>query len=116
MRKALLVILAVLAFDAAAQSTARSRPAGTTPLEEVPPPPAMVDKDPALEPDVKTRMEGDQKIEEFRVKGKLYMVRVTPKGGVAYILMDHRGDGTFMKQDNPLDSGNRVPQWVLKEF
>jgi hypothetical protein len=116
MRKALLVVVVALAFDAMAQSGARARPPGTLPLEEVPPPPAIVDKDAALEPDVKVRMEGDQKIEEYRVKGKLFMMRVTPKNGPAYVLMDHSGDGTFMKQDHTIDGGVRVPQWVLVEF
>jgi hypothetical protein len=30
--------------------------------------------------------------------------------------MDLKGDGTFTRQDNSLDSGVRVPQWVLMEF
>jgi len=30
--------------------------------------------------------------------------------------MDHKGDGTFTKMDNTLDSGVRVPQWVLLEW
>ena len=55
-------------------------------------------------------------IATYRVKGKLYMQRVTPKHGRPYILMDHKGDGTFSKQDNTLDNGVRVPQWVLREF
>jgi hypothetical protein len=76
----------------------------------------MVETDPNLEPKVTVRNEGGERIEEYRVKGKLYMQRVTPKGGRPYILMDHKGDGTFMRQDNPLDTGVRVPQWVLLEF
>jgi hypothetical protein len=44
------------------------------------------------------------------------MMRVRPKNGPSYVLMDHKGDGTFMKQDNTLDNGIRVPQWVLMEF
>jgi len=35
---------------------------------------------------------------------------VTPAHGKPYILMDHRGDGTFTKLDNTLDNGVRVPQ------
>jgi len=116
MRIILAAIALALALPAAAQSTARPRPPGTVPLEEPPPPPAMVDKDPSLEPVVTTRTEGDQEIEEYRVKGKLYMMRVKPKSGPSYVLMDHKGDGTFMKQDNTLDNGIRVPQWVLMEF
>jgi len=75
-----------------------------------------VDVDPALEPQVTVRTEGEQTIQEYRVRGKLYMQRVTPKHGKPYILMDHKGDGTFTKQDNTLDNGVRVPQWVLLEF
>jgi hypothetical protein len=112
----LAVILVTMAFPATAQSPARPPPPGTTPLQELPPPPPMVDTDPALTPQVTTRTEGDQTIQEYRVKGKLYMQRVTPKNGRPYVLMDHKGDGSFTKQDNTLDSGVRVPQWVLLEF
>ena len=116
MRLLLAAIALAVAFPAAAQSTARPRPPGTAPLEEPPPPPPMTGSDASLEPVITTRTEGDQEIQEYRVRGKLYMMRVKPKNGAAYILMDHKGDGTFMKQDNTLDSGIRVPQWVLLEF
>jgi hypothetical protein len=116
MRTPLAVLLLAAAFAASAQSTARSRPPGTVPLDEAPPPPAITDSDPSLEPQVTTRKENGQTIQEYRVKGKLYMQRVTPAHGKPYILMDHRGDGTFTKLDNTLDNGVRVPQWVLKEF
>jgi hypothetical protein len=116
MRLILAVALLAVSMSALAQSGARPRPPGTIPLEDVPPPPPMVQADPALEPVVTTRMEGDQEVQEYRVKGKLFMQRVTPKGGRTYVLMDHQGTGTFVRQDNPLDNGVRVPQWVLKEF
>jgi hypothetical protein len=116
MRKLLALMLLAAAFAAAAQSTARPRPPGTMPLDEPPPPPPMIETDPALEPQVTTRTEGDNTIQEYRVRGRLYMQKVTPRNGHAYILMDQRGDGTFSKQDNTLDNGNRVPQWVLLEF
>ena len=116
MKFPLAVLLTVLAFDVAAQSGARARPPGTMPLDEPPPPPPMVQADPALEPQVTTRTEGDSTVQEYRVKGKLYMQRVTPRGGRPYVLMDNKGDGTFTRQDNTLDNGVRVPQWVLLEF
>jgi len=116
MKKILVALLCTVAIDAMAQSGARSRPPGTRPLDEPPPPPPMVQTDPALEPQVSIRTEGDRTIQEYRIRGKLYMQRVTPKHGHPYILMDHKGDGTFTKQDNTLDSGVRVPMWVLVEF
>lgn len=120
MRLVLAAALAALAFDGLGESVERPRPPGTRPLEIVPPPPPMPAKvdedDPALRPEVTTRVEGEQTIQEYRVRGKLYMMRVTPKGGRPYVLMDHKGDGTFTRQDNTLDQRVRVPQWVLLEF
>jgi hypothetical protein len=116
MRTLLAAIALAVALPALAQSTARSRPPGTMPLEEPPPLPPMGEAEQSLEPVVTTRNEGENQVQEYRVRGKLYMMRVKPKNGPAYILMDHQGDGTFMKQDNTLDSGIRVPQWVLMEF
>src|SRR5687768_7695534 len=103
MKTLLAVMLCVAAFDAFAQSTARARPPGTLPLEEAPPPPPIVQEDPALEPQVSTRTEGGQTIQEYRMQGKLYMQRVTPAHGRPYLLVDHKGDGTFTRQDNTID-------------
>lgn len=114
MRSLLALILVAAALPAMAQSTARPRPPGTTPLEE-PPPPPRVTEDPALTPQVTTRREGPNEVQEYRIRGKLYMMKVTPPHGRAYVLIDHKGDGQFKAQDN-LDSGVRVPQWVLLEF
>ena len=116
MRIVLAASLLAVAFAASAQSGARPRPPGTMPLDEPPPPPALVQTDPALESQVTVRTEGDQTVQEYRHKGKLFMQRVTPKHGRAYVLIDNRGDGTFTKLDNTLDAAIRVPQWVLLEF
>lgn len=108
--------LAVFVVDVGyAQTAPRPRPPGTVPLEEPPPPPAVVEGDPALEPQITIRKDGDRVVSEYRVRGKLYMMRVTPAHGIPYVLIDHRGDGQFSRQDS-LDSGVRVPQWVLLEF
>ena len=117
MRQILALVLLAAAFGAAAQTGARARPPGTMPLDEPPPPPAIVESDPALEQQqITVRSEGDQTVQEYRVQGKVVMQRVTPRHGRPYVLMDHKGDGTFTRQDNTLDNGVRVPQWVLLEF
>ncbi len=113
---ALLAALLLAAMPAFAQSEPRPRPPGTQPLEEVPPPPPMITTQPEPQPEITTRTEGEETIQEYRVNGKLYMQRVTPKHGKPYILMDLKGDGTFTKQDNPVDENIRVPQWVLLTF
>jgi len=119
MRTLLALLVAAFLLPAFAQTGARPRPPGTLPLEEVPPPPPMPEtREPgaAIEPQVTTRTEGEQTVQEYRHKGKLYMVRVTPRHGRPYVLVDQRGDGQFTRQDNPTDTGLRVPQWVIFEF
>ena len=58
---------------------------------------------------------GEDKVEEFRMNGKLYMLKVTPPHGVSYYLIDNQGDGKWSRQDSR-DSGLRVPMWVLGTF
>jgi len=43
------------------------------------------------------------------------MIKVTPKVGPPYYLIDQRGDGKFARQES-LDSGFRPPQWVIHRF
>ncbi len=67
------------------------------------------------EPQVTITTQKEQTIEEYRVGGKLYMIKVTPKHGVPYYLVDDLGDGKFARREG-LDSGVRVPRWVIKKF
>jgi hypothetical protein len=142
--RTLAVLLAALALNASAQSVERPRPPGTLPLEAPPPPPPLVERTPSgpvparapapaaplpeiadpdaqitsgsREPEVTERIEGDQRIQEYRLNGKLYMQKVTPKHGKTYVLVDQKGDGTFTRLEQTLDNQVRVPQWVLWEF
>ncbi len=70
---------------------------------------------PEDEPQVTITKKDGQTVEEYRVGGKLYMIKITPKHGHAYYLIDDRGDGRFARQEG-LDSGVRVPMWVIKKF
>ncbi|MDD4929036.1 MAG: DUF2782 domain-containing protein [Gallionella sp.] len=54
-------------------------------------------------------------VEEFRMGNRLYMIKVTPKIGAPYYLVDSHGDGKFARQES-LDSGFRAPQWVIHRF
>lgn len=111
MRRLMLVLLLSAALPAAAQNP----PAGLQPLPDVPPPPPGV-SDATLEPQVTIIQHGDTKEEEYRVNGQLYMIKVTPPGGgTPYYLIDSRGDGTWSRQES-MDSGIRVPMWVIGNF
>lgn len=83
--------------------------------KSAPPPPALDPSEAVDEPQVTITKQTEQTIEEFRSHGKLYMIKVTPSHGKPYYLIDDRGDGKFARQES-LDSGLRVPQWVIYKF
>lgn len=117
MRLLLAALLASAAFAAQAQSQARPLPPGSRPLEEPPPMPAATpEADAALQPQVTIRREEDKEIAEYRMNGRLYMIRITPKGGKPYTMVDPKGDGTFVRHDNTLSPHLSVPQWTLLEW
>ena len=94
----------------------KAQPPGLQPVPDQPPPLPPADaNDTALAPQVTIIRSTDQVVEEYRINGHLYMVKVTPSHGVPYFLIDSRGDGVFTRQQS-LDNGLRVPQWVLFRF
>lgn len=66
------------------------------------------------EPDVTIRQEGDRTIEEYRVNGFLYAIKITPKVGPPYFLVAVDDDGNYMRADQP--EGLRIPSWKIFEW
>ena len=83
------------------------------PLPYIPPPPGMVDPD--LEPQITITQKGEDKVEEFRIQGRLYMIKGTPSHGKSYYLIDTRGDGLMRRYDD-LSPNFMVPMWVIHQF
>ena len=110
MRRTIVLLLSALALNVAAQT----QPPKLEPIPEPPPPPPGSLNE-ALEPQVTITRRGEDKVEEFRISGKLYMMKVTPSHGVPYYLVDHSGDGHWVRQDSK-DAGLRVPMWVIGTF
>lgn len=86
-------------------------------LADAPLPPDLpdpIESGQALEPEVTIIRKEDKTIEEYRINGHLYKVKVTPVLGPPYYMYDRDGDGTF----DPIDQyeGTAVPQWVLFEW
>jgi len=106
----LLMLCALPAF--ADQATI---PSGLQPLPEPPAPPPGFEPDPALEPQVTITKRGEDQVEEFRINGKLYMMKITPRHGVPYYLIDDKGTGQFVRQGE-VSPGILVPMWLLKSF
>ncbi len=109
MRTALAVFITALALPAAAQ-----QPPALEPLPEAPPPPPLIEGD-EVEPEVTIVKKGEDTVEEYRVNGKLYMIKVTPPHGTPYYLVDRKGEGTLERMDT-LEPGTSVPMWVLKRW
>ncbi|WP_252346109.1 MULTISPECIES: DUF2782 domain-containing protein [unclassified Paludibacterium] len=82
---------------------------------DAPPPPQVGDDQSAQpEPEITIIQRGQDKIEEYRLNGKLYMVKVTPSIGVPYYLVDEDGSGNLRQ----VDPNRRIiiPRWVLFRF
>ena len=111
-------LIAALLFASAIPVLAQTaqRPPNLQPVPEPPPPPAGMELDPALEPQVTIINRQNDTVEEYRIGGKLYMVKVIPKGGEPpYYMIDDRGDGRFSRMDTH-DTGVRPPMWVIHSF
>lgn len=92
---------------------------------EVPPPPPAVtipvpdDGDDANaqssgpEPEVTIVQSKDSKIEEYRLNGRLYMVKVIPFIGPPYYFVDRDGDGLMESKINGRGAEPRAPQWTI---
>ena len=107
-------LLAILLLTVALPAAAAERPANLQPVPDLPPPPDF-SLDPALEPQVTIIKRGTDTIEEHRVGGKLFMLKVTPATGAPYYLVDEKGDGKMTRQES-FDSGLRPPMWVIHSW
>ena len=74
--------------------------------------PPRVESGEALEPEVTIIETEKEIIQEYRINGRLYMVRITPQAGPPYYLLDIDGDGELDVEEHDI-SNISVPQWVL---
>lgn len=123
MRPALLFSILVLQFMLvdAAIAAAGGKPAAPVPpgLTEVP------DDDGAVplispqqgpdEPEITIRTQGDTTVEEYRKDGRVFMIKVAPRIGPPYYLIDNTGDGRFQRYDGPFPM-TAPAQWRIYQF
>lgn len=101
MRPSLPAALAAFAFcvgTMAAQPLLAQEPEGLELLDEELPQVTIVKR-------------GEDTITEFRLRGNLYMVKVTQANGVSYYLVDRDGRGQWIRHNGT--HGLTVPTWVL---
>lgn len=85
-------------------------------IDPPPPMPPAQATSSADEPEVHIIEQKNATITEYRSNGRLYKIKVQPKIGPAYYLIDKEGKGHFDRGDNPALENMPVPQWVLFEF
>lgn len=68
------------------------------------------------EPKVIIRQGKGEQIEEYRVGGQVYMIKVTPAKGPVYFLVDTDGDGRLDDRRSELSADVLIPQWKVLEW
>lgn len=79
------------------------------PIQEAPLAPASASD---TEPEITIRNRGGDHYEEYRIRGQLYMIKVTPRVGKVYYLVSRERGGAF-ERVNDLDRAKMTTQWVL---
>jgi hypothetical protein len=111
--KGLLALAAGLSLISTLSSAAEP-PKDLQPLEDIPPPPMSKEGEDVDEPQVTIVKKGGDTIEEYRINGQLYMMKVTPKSGVPYYLHKEDQDGGWIN-----DGPNKpliIPKWTIFRF
>ena len=126
MRTVIFLLLALLTAPTALAETAANsaKDKATAPATvPAPPPPPENYQPPAApelpgtgqpEPEVTITTKGTEIHEEYRLNGRLYMIKVTPTKGKPYYLIDQEGSGKFRRDD--FQPRIAIPMWVIKRF
>ena len=98
MKAPLISLLALTLLPAPALAQAEPPPpAEEAPLPEKVPPLPSEDEVPVVS--IRRDAESGDVVEEYRINGQLYMVKVTPRRGPAYYIRDIDGNGRFDRGD-----------------
>ena len=95
------------------QAARKAAPSDLQPLEEIPPPKISTDENPD-EPQITIIEKKGETIEEYRINGQLYMMKITPEHGVPYYLNKEDQDGGWVNigPNPPLI----IPKWTIFTF
>ncbi len=109
----LLSLLSFLLIGSSAWAVAPQplQPPADVSRSELPMPEVMQGNVPGPEITI-TTSGGRTSVEEYRVNGRLYMIKITPAKGFPYYLIDTDGDGDLDSRRNDLQ-GRPVNQWIL---
>ena len=108
-------LLPILALLIPLTAVAQEAPPDDAPA---PPPPPLIEDGgiqpgDTVEPQVTIIRREGETIEEYRLHGQIYMIRVVPAAGPPYYLVDSDGDGHLESTMNELDPRIMIPAWVI---
>lgn len=83
------------------------------PLPDMAPTPTGIDTAAELEPEVSIIKRDEETVHEYRVNGELYMVKIEPRNGPPYYLIDKDGDGSLESRYNKLEPALLIPSWMI---
>ena len=117
-----MLTFASLSLSASAETAAAKKPNATQPkiptdlqpLEDIPPPPMADDGALTDEPQVTIVKKNGETIEEYRINGQLYMMKVTPAHGVPYYMHKEDQNGGWL-MDGP-NQPLSIPKWTIFRF
>ena len=109
---AALSLFSALALNPLA-ATDKQNGTAATEVPEPPPLPPGNTEDTYLEPEITIVVDKQTVQYEYRINGRLYMIKVVPPKGKPYYLIDPDGTGQWRRS---FTSDFVPPQWVIKEF
>lgn len=92
-----------------------SAPMGLRAADETAPgtvPPPLPEQN-GMEPEVTIIHREGETVQEYRIQGRLYMIKVTPDTGGEYFLIDSDGNGSLDARRSQLDPQLMIPSWIL---
>lgn len=66
-----------------------------------------------FDPAIKLQEHENRVTEEYRINGNLYMIKITPKVGAPYYLVDDDGTGDMELRRGPAGRDFNIPRWTL---
>jgi hypothetical protein len=112
MYRLLLTLLLLAPFYVLAEEPPPPPP--PAPVTDAPPPiSAGVEADEGFEPEVKITKRKESTVYEYSIKGQVYMIRIVPRVGFPYYLIDTDGDGSLESRYNTLEPDLVVPSWMI---
>lgn len=120
---ALIPLCSLTGLTPPALAQSNQQPDNLIPLPELPEPalpaqdllPPELDLDPSLEPEITIREGENRTIEEYRINGELYMIKIIPRIGKPYYLVNRHGV-TGIPHRGDMESGVTVPMWRIYRF